>query len=116
VLLLCRSYEQECYPHAVLFGHINGTRQTATPRDTAAAAEVCRGRRRRCTTIELYCAGGVDVYAGDSAVQAGRHRFCRSEDTVDMSLVLLRPYDARLDVPRRQRASHSQSVLDPPHR
>ena len=30
----------------------------------------------------------VDVYAGDSEVQTGRHRFCRSEDTVDLSLVL----------------------------
>jgi len=81
----------------------------------AAAAEVRRGRRRRRTTID-WCCAGVDVYAGDSAVQTGRHRFCRSEDTADLSLVLLRPYDARLDVPRRQRASHSRSVLDPPHR
>ena len=81
----------------------------------AAAAEVRRGQRRRRTTIELYCAV-VNVYASDSAVQTGRHMFCRSEDTVDLSLVLVRPYDARLDVPRRQQASHSRSVLDPPHR
>ena len=49
-------------------------------------------------------------------VNLQRHRFCRSKDTVDLSLVLLRPYDARLDVPRRQRASQSRNVLDPPHR
>jgi len=81
----------------------------------AAAVEVRRGRRRRRTTVELYCAG-VDVYAGDSAVQPGWHRFCRSEDTVDLSLVLLWQYDAWLDVPLRQRASYSRSVLDTPHR
>ena len=65
--------------------------------------------------LELCCAG-VDVYAGDSAVQTGRHRFCCSEDTVDLSLVLLQPYDAWLDAPRRQRTSHSQSVLELTHR